>query len=758
MKKTYSLFILLAAMASQLMVSAQNSCYKPVYDKQFRYYSPDNNVIENPSFDVGNYKWEFLPSASRASIVKKGSNNMAKLISLNQSDGDALISQTIPDLTTGYTYTMSAYLKSSGSEESNTNVTLQMRFNYPNGGYEVVPFNFTPTATWEKYSFTFAVPTTANLLMSISQVLLYRGQNDSVFVDSVMVQNANLVQNPAFELGNSKWTLLPNASMATVNGSGNNSSANCIKMTSLQQVDGDALITQTLPRLTAGNTYTMSAYLKASAAVNASITLQTRFNYPNGGEDYRLQTFFPTTSWQKYSFTFTAPTTQGLLVSLAQVSFYRGQNTTIYVDDIEVLNANGGVIYNYVNSSVPKPPLGIFNENFTGTAGSKLSFDKWLVVKKTWGANNNGVVPENLELVPGGGMRFHGHGNTYNGSVYGATTLQGNGKVRVGACIATKDYYASGKYEVVAKLTPGMINAFWTFHYIEDANYQSGGIKNTEIDFEFPASPPGIPNDPGYTGRKDIINDMNLNTWGGLCNGEGVHASLRHQTDTVRLDSAFHKFTIDWHTGGNGITPSVKWYVDDVLVKTETGTNYVGFRAARFWVGVWYASDLWVNGNNSSLMQYDDKYMEVKSVKITPYYEVNDVWENETDPVIGYVTPQYTNYPTFPSGSRIYNPSTNYNTVNLENTVNKANAVSLSINPSNQIIVLNILNSEDEYLKEVSLFNINGQILEKVNFKHAETKASFDLASKYPSGIYFMQGTTSKGQPFVRKFTLFSNQ
>lgn len=117
-----------------------------------------------------------------------------------------------------------------------------------------------------------------------------------------------------------------------------------------------------------------------------------------------------------------------------------------------------------------------------------LSPDRWCVYLKRWGRGNNGAVPDNVaveeDVVDGKRQRviaLYGHGDRYSGPVKGVTAVresegirhvQDAAGTRVGACIATKDYFASGAYEATMKIaeTPSPCGACigaWLFHYEE---------------------------------------------------------------------------------------------------------------------------------------------------------------------------------------------------------------------------------------------------------------------------------------------------
>lgn len=120
------------------------------------------------------------------------------------------------------------------------------------------------------------------------------------------------------------------------------------------------------------------------------------------------------------------------------------------------------------------------NENWSS---GKIDPEKWYRLRKRWGQGNNGVVPENtsikIDTVHGrkeNVLVCRGHGDLYQGPVKG---WHGN-TTRVGGVLVTKDFFASGRYEIVMKIgqtqssdsSPsdptqpiGMIPAIWTYGY-----------------------------------------------------------------------------------------------------------------------------------------------------------------------------------------------------------------------------------------------------------------------------------------------------
>ncbi len=292
---------------------------------------------------------------------------------------------------------------------------------------------------------------------------------------------------------------------------------------------------------------------------------------------------------------------------------------------------------------IPAPISDVLFEDFNGP----LDSDRWLIVDKAWGGDNGGLVPENVELQDGK-LLLHANGDEYSGDVVG----HGDRTTRVGAGIATRDYYASGRYEVRARVPQvlGAASAFWTFHYIEygpnDEGYweEPNKIRNSEIDWEFPtALQTGAESDP-------ISYDYaRVNSWGGKLGGEGAHYPGRVE---IINDGEYHTYTIDWHSGGEGELPRVVWSIDGEEVYRHEGNEFgqdnIPFRASRFWLGIWFPAAGFqerIDGETVSRVgwagdpNFDQATLEIDWVRITPFNEANDRYEPETWPNGFYATP-----------------------------------------------------------------------------------------------------------------------
>lgn len=287
-----------------------------------------------------------------------------------------------------------------------------------------------------------------------------------------------------------------------------------------------------------------------------------------------------------------------------------------------------------VSASVPTisvssadTPSDIFFDDFTdGT----LDGDKWLAAYKNWGGKvtengvkrdyNGGVLPQNITLADGR-LILTGHGNLYEGDIRGINrdmSKRENGK-RTGAAIATKEYFASGSYEVMAKVAPelGACSAIWTFEYEED--WDTGEITNHEIDIEMPGR-------PASEKKNQSFEYALCNTWTG--ENEGQYKTGYTDIGADQADGKFHKYRFDWHTGDENEEKRVDFFFDDKLVYTST--KHIPTNAGRLWIGLWFPN-AW-----AGVPDFDTTAFEIDYVKITPFHEKGDTPQNETYPDDGW--------------------------------------------------------------------------------------------------------------------------
>ncbi len=320
---------------------------------------------------------------------------------------------------------------------------------------------------------------------------------------------------------------------------------------------------------------------------------------------------------------------------------YKGSDGTLAVENVS-LRAQGG---EWLDTPQPEqePTTEILYDDFRGG----LDSDTWLVVDKAWGGDNGGLVPENVEIKDGL-LMLKAHGDDYDGEVVGHNDRTS----RVGAGIATRDYYASGRYEVHARIpeVTGAASAFWTFHYVEhfpseEAYWQEPSrVRNSEIDWEFPTSlQNGADHDP------ISFDNARVNSWGGKLGGEGAHHPGRVE---IINDGQFHTYGIDWHSGGDGELPRVIWTIDGEEVYRHEGALFgqdnIPTQASRFWLGIWFPAAGYKEQLEGVYVDrvgwagdpdFSEATLEIDWVRITPFNEANDRWEPETWPNGWYALP-----------------------------------------------------------------------------------------------------------------------
>ena len=272
----------------------------------------------------------------------------------------------------------------------------------------------------------------------------------------------------------------------------------------------------------------------------------------------------------------------------------------------------------------------VFYDDFSGDS---LDTDKWLIAEKMWGGWNGGVVPANVS-VSDGTLKLEGHGNLYTGDVEGCNKNLPGG-IRTGAAVATREYYASGSYEIVAKVAPelGACSAIWTFEYEE---YEKGSegynqypdqtgsycAVNHEIDIELPTANEDYDTPTFHAAR--------FNTYE-MENRSNAHfQTLPEAVD----DGEWHTYRFDWHTGDEDEESRVDFYVDGELLYTSY--EHIPTNASRLWIGIWFPASKDSDGDGygdtgwTGTADFDTTVFEIDSVKITPYNEAGDTVGNET--------------------------------------------------------------------------------------------------------------------------------
>jgi len=239
---------------------------------------------------------------------------------------------------------------------------------------------------------------------------------------------------------------------------------------------------------------------------------------------------------------------------------------------------------------------------FDDFKSSRIDTAVWYKHDEKWGENpakgtHGGVVPDNI-YAKKGLLTIRALGDDYKGQI------KGHGQnTKVGGAMRTVKRYASGSYEVRAKICPqlGALSAFWTF-YFENDSY------NHEIDFEF----------PGHN-QAPLKGDSSRLDWGLMTNWTGVAANQYVTKDAYfgkQTDGKFHLYRFDWHTGGNGQKPRVEYYFDNKLI--HTSFEHIPTHASNYTIGIWFPN--WIGKAN-----FDTDYMYIDWVKISPFHEANDI-------------------------------------------------------------------------------------------------------------------------------------
>jgi len=589
------------------------------------------NLLLNATFGEGLAGWE---SSGDVSAVVDDSGAAVRLAATETAA--ARILQRVTDLKPETLYTLALTLRTSGSEPSDVwgvwGVIDGPQLDKTGAGQSASLSErrltvYTDSGQTEVTVFVAAGRNDPAGVVTVTDVRFVEGVLDAPTVDptalgasppplfSLPGPGENLVANGTFDPDSRGWVL----DQATRQSDGS------MRIASTPEQTGR--IAQDLPMLLApGSEYVLTARARIDSG-DATITVSS----PDGSlHAWQLITG---QAWQPVEIVFTTPDRWVPIKVVAEN--WRGDNNALFVDDITIL-ARGDEWLDTPNP-YPSPQPELFDDFSTG-----LDPQKWLIADKAWGGDNGGVIPANVEIIDGI-VRLAAHGDDYVGDVTG----HGGRTTRVGATIVTRDYYASGRYEVRARVpqTLGAASAFWSYHYIEyhpsQPEYwtEPNRIRNSEIDWEFPtARDDGSQNDPVS------FDYARANSWGGKFGGEGGNVSLRPDIGELVADGEFHTYAYEWHAGGDGRDPFVAWFIDDVEVARHTGASFgqdnVPHRASRFWIGIWFpASGYRDQVGWAGSPDFDTAYLDIDWVRITPSYAPADTYEPETWPNGFYAAP-----------------------------------------------------------------------------------------------------------------------
>ena len=587
------------------------------------------NLVRNADFSTGDLSgWQFSGPTGAATL----SDGVLKLAATQ--DNTVRVEQMITGLQPETRYSFSVKLRSLEGAWASFGV---------DAGTQYAKTNSATGDAWQEKRFTFY--TAANSTQVRLFLESYMGQPGPVFFDDVKIVEGKLTPVAPPDEG---WFTLP-APRALVNAGEemllNSDFADGLTgwvrdhaeitnntVTLISTSDESARLVQDIPFALAPDTeYRLEAVVRGggpgatlSVAGRDGLTASVQIEE---GETRRVVLPFTTSSGY-----------ETIRVMLEQ---YKASPGILTIESVSLL-AQGNEWIDTPNP-IPTPTTEVLFDDFSGP----LDPERWLIVDKAWGGDNGGLVPENVELADGK-LLLRANGDDYTGDVVG----HGDRTTRVGAGIATRDYYASGRYEVRARIPQvlGAASAFWTFHYIEYGPNDEGfweepsKIRNSEIDWEFPtALQTGSDNDP-------ISYDYaRVNSWGGKLGGEGAHHPGRVE---IINDGEYHTYTIDWHAGGDGELPRVIWLIDGEEVYRHEGNEFgqdnIPYRASRFWLGIWFPAAGFkerIDGETISRVgwagdpDFDQATLEIDWVRVTPFNEANDRYEPETWPNGFYATP-----------------------------------------------------------------------------------------------------------------------
>ncbi|MGB1225659.1 MAG: family 16 glycosylhydrolase, partial [Mycobacterium sp.] len=595
------------------------------------------NLLQNATFTDGLSRWQL---SGDVSSIEDGGDAAVRLAATATSD--ARISQRVTNLKPQTLYTLALTMRTSGSVPSDVwgvwGVIDGPQLDKTGAGQSATLAQrrltvYTGAEATEVTVFVTAGRNSPAGVVTVTDVRFVEGAMDPPVIDpdapgasppplvSLPGPGENLVSNGQFAPGAQGWVL----DQAALQPDGT------MRIVSTPEQTGR--IAQDLPMLLAPNSdYVLSARARVDVG-DATVTVAS----PDGS--LHAWQLINDDAWQPVEIAFTTPD-HWVSVKVAAEN-WRGDHSALYVDDLTLL-ANG---HEWLDTPDPYPsPQPELFDDFT----NGIDPERWLIADKAWGGDNGGVVPANVDVVDGI-VRLAAHGDLYAGDVVG----HGDRTSRVGATIVTRDYYASGRYEVRARVPRalGAASAFWSYHYIEyhpaQPEYwtEPNRIRNSEIDWEFPtARDDGSPNDPVS------FEHARANTWGGKFGGEGGNVSLRPNIGDLVADGEFHTYAYEWHAGGDGRDPFVAWSIDDVEVARYTGESFgqdnVPHRASRFWIGIWFPASAYRDHVGwAGDPDFDTAYLDIDWVRVTPTYAPADTYEPETWPNGFYATPdQYPQY------------------------------------------------------------------------------------------------------------------
>lgn len=288
--------------------------------------------------------WQLLNGASQFSLGSGGNaNGGSKSLQAVVPAGGAnyntqVITRTAIPVTAGKTYTFSYYIKGLAAQNIQYEIRRSDNTVDYKGGKPV-------TTSFSKISEEYVVPAGVT---SIQIAFDLGGTANTIFIDDVSLKetnyvapSSNLAVNGGFENAATNgdiadgWQALNGASQFSVE-SGANANSGSKALKAVVPAGGANYNTQIITRtpipVTAGKTYTISYYIKATTAQNIQYEIRKSDNTVDykGGKPV-------TTSYAKISEDYVVPTG----VTTIQLAFdLGGTANTIYIDDVSIADAS----------------------------------------------------------------------------------------------------------------------------------------------------------------------------------------------------------------------------------------------------------------------------------------------------------------------------------------------------------------------------------------------------------------------------------
>jgi hypothetical protein len=271
--------------------------------------------------------------------------------------------------------------------------------------------------------------------------------------------------------------------------------------------------------------------------------------------------------------------------------------------------------------SLPSGAKLVFQENWSV---GHVDSSQWYMLHKKWGQGNNGVTPDNVAIkrdtVNGTEQNVlvcQADGDQYRGAITGAKSE----KARVGGVIATKQFFASGRYEVAMKVgvpsgegapaqPKGAVPAIWTYSY---RWAETPAEKQTAFNANAPLYNPNLKvSGSPATEYWSEIDFPELGKNGDFTHGGyNVFCQNRYEWKTYAvppvMDGKYHTYVMEWHTGLKPL-PDAKdsqviehngfWWVRDktILINSYLGNPLKRLGKDEYAVCCGLTAQYWVDG------------------------------------------------------------------------------------------------------------------------------------------------------------------